>query len=396
MEVKIVLIPNGRWQQDLLNKLLELGLKVYAVHPNDSYADFNKIQGFLKSDVRNIDDIESFCRKNGVNYLITDQSDIALKTFSKLGEKLGLNSLSSALAEIFTDKHFMRKTLYNNFSLNIPKFYEVSNYENLLRLVKEDKKYILKPRIGQGSLGLYILDKYQKQSLLNLMTHNFLIEKMLLEEYIEGIEITVEGYKFFDKHISLCSSVKTKYSHLDTVAQSLRYGGEINFSHDKLYNLNDNILEFLGLEYGITHAEYKYCDGEFYLIEIAARGGGNRISSKIVPIHTNVDVQDILISDTLGGANQSTICKPKIENVVELYFFELKVGKIFKRINNIESIKKHPNVVDFEINLQPGQEVFIVTSDNDRHGYFIIFAETSTILEMIKRDLLSSMEVLYE
>lgn len=396
MEVKILLIPNGRWQQDLLYKLLELGLKVYAVHPNDSYDDFNKIQEFLKTDVRNIDDIESFCRKNGVNYLITDQSDIALKTLSKLGEKLGLNTLPSALAEIFTDKHFMRKTLYNKFSLNIPKFYEVSNYNNLIRLIKKDKKYILKPRIGQGSLGLFIIDKGQKKFLRNLKSHDFLMEKMLLEEYVEGIEITVEGYKFFDKHISLCTSVKTKYSYLDTVAKSLRYGGEVNFSIDKLHSLNDSIVEFLGLDYGITHAEYKYYEGEFYLIEIAARGGGNRISSKIVPIHTNVDVQDILISDTLGGANHSSICEPKIENVVELYFFELKVGKIFKRINNIESIKKHPNVVDIEINLQPGQEVFRVTSDNDRHGYFIIYAETRTNLEIIKRDLLSSMEVLYE
>ena len=56
------------------------------------------------------------------------------------------------------------------------------------------------------------------------------------------------------------------------------------YDYEKLARLNSDMVETMGLPFGITHAEYKYYNGEFYLIEIAARGGGTRISSDIVPI----------------------------------------------------------------------------------------------------------------
>ena len=52
---------------------------------------------------------------------------------------------------------------------------------------------------------------------------------------------------------------------------------------------NKEMVCKMGLPFGLTHAEYKYMNGEFYLIEIGARGGGTKISSDIVPYMSGVD-----------------------------------------------------------------------------------------------------------
>ena len=50
----------------------------------------------------------------------------------------------------------------------------------------------------------------------------------------------------------------------------------------------------------ITHSEYKFEDGDYYLIEMAARGGGSRIASDIVPFMSGVDNYQLLINAALG------------------------------------------------------------------------------------------------
>ena len=50
------------------------------------------------------------------------------------------------------------------------------------------------------------------------------------------------------------------------------------YDYDKLRAYNDSFVMKTNLQFGFTHAEYKCEDGDFYLIEIAARGGGNMIS----------------------------------------------------------------------------------------------------------------------
>ena len=72
------------------------------------------------------------------------------------------------------------------------------------------------------------------------------------------------------------------------------------FDYDLLRKVNDEYVNKTGLPFGLTHAEYKYEDGKYYLIEIGARGGGNLIGSHIVPLISGVDNYTYLIEKTLG------------------------------------------------------------------------------------------------
>ncbi|MEZ5336075.1 MAG: hypothetical protein R2741_13015 [Methanolobus sp.] len=63
--------------------------------------------------------------------------------------------------------------------------------------------------------------------------------------------------------------------------------------------INKKLVEGFGLKFGFTHSEYIVEDetGEIYLVEIAARGGGNYISSDIMLLQQElISINIFLIS----------------------------------------------------------------------------------------------------
>ena len=78
----------------------------------------------------------------------------------------------------------------------------------------------------------------------------------------------------------------------------------VKFDYEKLRKTNQELVLAMGMPFGLTHAEYKYMDGQYYLIEIAARGGGTKISSNIVPLMSGVDSNEALLRMALGESVQ--------------------------------------------------------------------------------------------
>ena len=86
---------------------------------------------------------------------------------------------------------------------------------------------------------------------------------MLLEEYIEGTEFTVDGIKTEKGHISLAISEKRHYAYNENIACSLYFSYKNDrFDYEKLRSINDRFVELSGLPFSLTHAEYKYRKGQ--------------------------------------------------------------------------------------------------------------------------------------
>ena len=123
---------------------------------------------------------------------------------------------------------------------------------------------------------------------------------VLVEKYIEGTEFTVDGIMTESGHITLAISEKEHYQHNNNIAKSLFFTqNNSKFDYDLLRKTNDELLNATGLPFGLTHVEYKYQDGKYYLIEMAARGGGNLISAIIAPFMADIDNYDYLIKKTI-------------------------------------------------------------------------------------------------
>ena len=220
---------------------------------------------------------------------------------------------------------------------------------------------------------------------------------MLLEEYIDGTEFTVDGIKTEQGHISLAISEKKHYSYNENIASSLYFSHKNDrYDYEELRRVNDQFVNLSGLPFGLTHAEYKYKDGRFYLIEIGARGGGNLISAIIVPLVSGIDNYDYLIKKTVGEECEEKICisdKFK-ERCAVLFFFDTD-GKegIVKEIRGEDYLKNCKHIVDYCLYCKVGDRVINAADDSKRIGYYIAYGENEYELQKLISDVNNSFKI---
>ena len=97
---------------------------------------------------------------------------------------------------------------------------------------------------------------------------------ILIEEFIDGTEFTVDGVMTSSEYVVTAISQKEHYGYNPNVAKKLIFTNQNEaYDYDRLRKENMDMIAAMGLSFGLTHTEYKYRDGKFYLIETAARGG---------------------------------------------------------------------------------------------------------------------------
>ena len=148
----------------------------------------------------------------------------------------------------------------------------------------------------------------------------------------------------------------------------------------------------------MTHAEYKYENGDFYLVEIAARGGGTRISSHIVPLLTGIDNNGILIEDVLGHPHRKDFTAPSpYQRCAVLKFLDVKEkGKVVSEIRGDEKIRKNPFVVELHLDFKVGDRLFQAKDDRSRIGFYIAYGESREELLQTMAWVEDTLQILYE
>ena len=151
-----------------------------------------------------------------------------------------------------------------------------------------------------------------------------------------------------------------------------------DYDYDQLRRTNNAIVNASGLPFGLTHAEYKFENGEYYLIEIAARGGGTKIASDIVPLMSGVDNYAYLISCALGCPDTAPM-EPDaslIDRCAVLKFLDINSnGKTVTGIHGVDKIKNNEHVLDFCLEFSVGDQVGAAKDDRSRVGYYIAYEE---------------------
>lgn len=382
MNKKILVIGGGKWQIPIIQKVKELGH--YAICSN-LYEDSIAFQYADESYVANVLDRDTNLQiaiKSKADAVITDQSDIAVNTVAFVSEQLGFNGAGTNIAELYTNKLRMRNELkFEN--LHHPKFKICKSLEEANIFFDElENSIIIKPLANQSSRGVFKIDnKNDLETKFQITMECSINNSILVEEYIGGFELTVEGFKTKERHYTLAMSKKEHYKNLPSVAKSLMYLKEFEeFNRSELEKINDNLFE--KLKFGITHVEYKYYNNKFYLIEAAIRGGGTKISSHLIPIVSGVNVNELLIKSVLGeNSIKIEICED--QNFAILKFFDFEVGKV-KKIHGLEFLKNNKNIIDFDFEFKEGESISSPNDDRSRVGYFIAFEKTKeSLIELI-------------
>jgi len=394
---KIMVIAGGDWQCPIVKKAKDLGHYVICSNLYENSPAFSFADEYRVADVKDKEKNLQYAKEIQPDAIITDQTDIAVPTVAYIAEKLGIKGIGYQNSILFTNKAKMREFCMAK-SFPTPRYIEcesaldAKSFFNALRV-----KMIIKPVDSQSSRGIHIINSCEDIDAFfeDALSYSSEGKKVIMEEYIEGTEFTVDGIKTKDSYYVTAISRKEHYKYNSNIAKKLLFSySDDEYDYNELRLLNTKMVFEMNLPFGLTHAEYKYCNGKFYLIEIAARGGGTKISSDIVPYMSGIDVNEALINMALGKEYQLKEVGQR-DRFALLGFFDLKQGKI-KHISGIKNALDISGLIDMSLPIKDGDIIKDAGDDRSRIGHYILTATTRQELLDRENKLLDSINIEYE
>lgn len=401
----ILIIPGSKWQVPLISKSKSMGYRVININPYDNSPGFEKADIIYKYDIMRISNYIDIIKKLNIAAVISDECDIATPVVAELADDLGVRGIGKEKAKLFTNKFCMREFAEEK-KFACPKYRLARNKQEALEFFNNlNRKMIIKPIDSNSSRGVYTIlsQKDLEENFKSALDYSSSDKAVICEEYIEGVEFTVDGIMTDFGHTSLAISEKEHYSYNENIASSLRFSYKNKkFDYDLLRKLNDDLLNSTGLTFGLTHVEYKYRNGKFVLIEMGARGGGNLISAYIVPVLTGIDTYEAYIQMAMGmKVNKKYEIADKYRNrEVILKFFDIPLNpdkrNIVSKIDGLDLLRDNNNIIKFELNFKVGEEITIAENDSMRMGYYIAYADTTSELDNIINNIQQKFVVTFE
>lgn len=396
---KIMVIAGGYGQIELIKKAKEMGHYVicsnlYVDSPAFPYADACEVSDVLDKE-KNLE----IAQKYKPDAVITDQSDIAIPTVAYVNEKMKLNGIGLEKANLFTNKYKMRE-FCREYDFDCPDFMLCKTLNEAQYFLSKYKKIVIKPIDNQASRGIFTISnlKQLQDKFGETMSYSTNEQAVLVEEYIDGIEFTVDGVMCNKKHYSLAVSEKKHYEESPNVASELFFSHKNEYvNYDILREQNNLLVQQMGLDFGLTHAEYILHNGRFYLVEITARGGGTNISGIIVPFISGIDTNKLLIRMALGENVLQDIKEHLSFNksvCAILEFFKFKPGKV----NNIYGdtfLQNESKILDYKFNINKGDWIVEPQNDAKRPGYYIAWENDYQKLRKLQYEIKNNVSIEY-
>lgn len=389
MTKKILILGGGENQLPLIIKAKEMDLFVVVCDYNENCVGAKYATAFYCVDIYDYNALLEVAKKEVVDGIITN-SEPVLHIMAKLTDELSLPSITFSIMNRFLNKNLMRDYLTEK-NLSTVKYSFCYSVEEAIEFFEKNKlkKAIIKPVDNSASRGVFSVNRVE--DIINCFNEaidsNRRNNGVLIEEYIDGIEFTVDGISVNNRHHTLAISKKKHFDYNENVAYELLFSyQDEKYDYNQLRQINDEIIDAVGLPFGMTHSEYKYCDGQFYLIEASARGGGASISTKIVPLLTDIDTVQILIRTSLGEKNIDILNNP-YDKAAVLEFFNTKdnASGIVKSILGKEILENNPNILQYEFYFKEGDYIQPATTDANRIGYYIAICDSKFDLESLMK-----------
>ena len=363
----ILILGTGNAQVDAVNLCKQLGLKVYACSYN-TYGRATKLADkFELIDIADTDKVKRFTEDNHIDIVYSVGSDLAMPTACAVSEQLGLPQfVSYETADICINKDQLRKALEEKGKGNI-EFQVVTNRKEPLNI---PYPFILKPVDSQGQRGVRLINNSEEYAIYfeTTMQHSK-AGKVIIEEFIEGLEVSVNAYLYEGRIIYLAVSDRITWDHYPGgLIKKHLYPSSKNteVALGPLLNLVSDTTEKLRIENGPVYFQIKFKDNEPKIIEVTPRLDGCHLW-RLLKHATSVDLLEMTHKHLLGDP-------PMIENFINPttsgnycleFFCEVPGGKVdYDKYNLSEALY-------FGWYYRPGEEVKPINGYFEKVGYII-------------------------
>lgn len=368
----LAIIGASYLQRPLVEKAREMGLRTICFAWAEGAVCKDIVDLFYPISIVEKEQILAICQQEKIDGICTIASDVAAPTVAYVAERMGLvgNSYEASLKA--NNKYLMRQT-FMDANVPCPQYMcvDADHAQGRLRGIDYTMSLplIVKPSDRSGSLAVNKVEYWENLSAAveQAQSVSFRHEAMV-EEYIEGREISVEFISYQGKHypLQITDKVTTGAPHF----VELEHHQPSSLSADmyqQIYAITNRALDALGVTNGASHSEYKITDdGRIAIMEIGARMGGDFIGSDLVQLSTGYDFVRGVIEVALGEFNEPVLSDECHSGV---YFLSAETALVAAYIKDS---KRYPEIVQAE---RTDTELHHVTCSAERSGYFIYQAK---------------------
>ena len=390
MDKKMMILGASALQVPAIKKAKEMGYQVILVDYDENAV------GFPLSDVKLVvstldqDEVYRQALIYKPDVIMTSTSDGPVRTAAYVNEKLGKKpDLSYEDSLCATIKSHMRNRLKEN-NVPIPEYHAVSDYEAFKEAVWKLNGYcIVKPADNAGSRGVQLVDvrEYLAETVEKVCAVESKLQEMyayskgnsrngivMVEEFMNGPEVSVESMTvdgetqiltITDKYITPPPYfVELAHCEPSMLAEEVQ---------EQIKKVTLQAVKAIRLQNGPSHTEIKVTKDGPKVVELAARLGGDFITSRLVPLSTGIDM--VGASVELAAGEKINISRKWNKGAV-IHFIQAGEG-IVEKITVPEEVYRLKGVEEVVIYDKAGEHLAGTKSSNDRLGHVITSAETA-------------------
>jgi len=372
----VLIFGVGPLQESIIKRAKKMGLYTVGIDPcadatcKDSVDSFEVVPG---------QDFEGHCavvEKYGIDAIVTAATDKPLVMMARIAEKYGFPFYSVETAQWSTDK-FQMKERFELGGVPHAQGRLISKADEADGLVFP---VIVKPRDNSGSRGVKLCrSKEELETSMNEALEVSKLDTVLVEEFIEGPEYSIEGLHHDGKsEVIQFTEKKTTEFPYNVELGHIQPANISEESQQKIREIVSKIGVALHFENCPSHTELKINERGIFVIETSPRLGGDYITSTLTPLSTGVNLEDELLKISLGVTVNPV---PKAVQYSGVRFFSFEEGNVIKHVPNSEFVKSWPHVVDFSFSLKEGEKVNRITSSLNRYGHLTLTAGNRDTIE---------------
>ena len=360
---KIAIIGASYLQLPLVCKAKKLGHEVHCFAWDKDAVCKDEADQFHSISITEKETILNICKGIGIDGICTIASDVAAPTVAYVAERMNLNANSYESACRANNKFLMRKAL-EQAGVPCPKYQCVTDTDKISE-ISWRFPLIVKPSDRSGSLGVFkVNNNAQLKNAVDIAIVLSFKGEAMVEEFIDGREISVEFISYHGKHYPL--QITDKVTTDAPYFVELEHHQPANLSEEQfryIYTLTEKALNALGLTEAASHSEFRSTPkGRVVVMEIGGRMGGDFIGSDLVRLSTGYDFVKGVIEVALNSFKEPVKDTSKHSGV---YFLCEETNGL------LPLFKSHSNYPEIKVCEQTDAELRNVKCSGDRSGYII-------------------------
>lgn len=369
MDKKAILIFGvGELQLSIINRANAMGLFTVGIDPCEEACAKNACQAFEIVGGQDYEGTLAVAKKYNISAVVTAATDKPLVMMARIAKELNLPFYSVETAQWSTDKYQMKQRFIEG---GVP-----CAQGRLVHSAGEAKDLffpvICKPRDNSGSRGVKLCsDANELQECIDEALENSKLDTVLVEEFIEGREFSIETLHYDGK------SDVIQFTEKKTTA----FPYNVELGHKQPANLTDNerqqirdiisnIAACMHFENCPSHTELKINERGIFVIETSPRLGGDYITSTLTPLSTGINLEEQLLHIALGEKVDTKT--GRVDKASAVCFFSLPEGTVTAIDEQISEVVSWPNIHSFGLKLKVGDNVNQITSSLNRYGQFVV------------------------